>query len=132
MRAGSLAGWLGGTYLCTISMCFPAHNKHSGLPSLRSPRPPFAPTPSLQVNAAITYLRSENMCYPACTNKVDGTRQCNKKLQDNGDGTWCGAQGGGCHGCRTGMQRGGFWVSGVGGQCCASAQQLLLPRRKGP
>lgn len=40
------------------------------------------------VTAAITYLRSENMCYPACTNKVDGGRQCNKKLQDNGDGTW--------------------------------------------
>lgn len=56
------------------------------VPCFATPAAPAAPPP--QVTAAITYLRSENMCYPACTNKVDGGRQCNKKLQDNGDGTW--------------------------------------------
>ncbi|KAL4425850.1 hypothetical protein ABPG75_009866 [Micractinium tetrahymenae] len=42
----------------------------------------------VQVAGAVTYLRSENMYYPACTNKIDGGRQCNKKLQDNQNGGW--------------------------------------------
>lgn len=40
------------------------------------------------LSGAVTYLRTENMSYPACTNKVAEGRQCNKKLQDSGDGTW--------------------------------------------
>jgi hypothetical protein len=42
----------------------------------------------LQVAGAITFLRTENMYYPACSNKTAEGRQCNKKLHDNGDATW--------------------------------------------
>ncbi len=41
-----------------------------------------------QVSGAITFLRTENMFYAACPNKLPEGRQCNKKLTDNGDGTW--------------------------------------------
>lgn len=78
-----LAGWLAPVPPCP-HQCQPC----------RFLQPPALVNPCPQVTAAITYLRSENMCYPACTNKVDGTRQCNKKLQDNGDGTWCVCLGG--------------------------------------
>lgn len=40
------------------------------------------------VSGAITFLRNENMFYAACPNKLAEGRQCNKKLQDNQDGTW--------------------------------------------
>lgn len=42
----------------------------------------------VQVAGAITFLRTENMYYPACSNKTAEGRQCNKKLHDNGDATW--------------------------------------------
>lgn len=38
-----------------------------------------------------TYVRQENVSYPACPiqlNEGDKSRQCNKKLQENGDGMW--------------------------------------------
>ena len=53
------------------------------------------PAACLQTSAVVTYLRTENMCYPACPNNKDG-RQCNKKLMDNGDGTWCAGCAGPC------------------------------------
>ena len=53
----------------------------------------------LQVSGAITFLRTESMCYPACPNKVDAGRQCNKKLMDNGNGEWwVGGRAGGLEG----------------------------------
>lgn len=42
----------------------------------------------VQVAGTITYLRNENMSYPACPNKVAEGRQCNKKMQEVGDGSW--------------------------------------------
>lgn len=88
--AGCAAGWLAGPQVPFRGACQPGASLSTqmpALPLLSTSRPLLNSCP--QVTAAITYLRSENMCYPACTNKVDGTRQCNKKLQDNGDGTWC-------------------------------------------
>jgi replication factor A1 len=39
------------------------------------------------VKGAISHLRSDNFFYPACTMDVNG-RKCNKKVTNNGDGTW--------------------------------------------
>ncbi|AQK79413.1 Replication protein A 70 kDa DNA-binding subunit C [Zea mays] len=41
----------------------------------------------ITVKAAISHLIADNFCYPACTIDVNG-RMCNKKVTDNGDGTW--------------------------------------------
>ena len=63
-------------------------------PTLRLPMPspptpaPCPPPPPVQVSGVITFLRTENICYPACPLIANG-RTCNKKLLDNGDGTWC-------------------------------------------
>lgn len=62
-------------------------------PAAASPGANAYATPALraQASCAITYLRSENMSYPSCPNKIDGGRQCNKKLQDqqNDGNTTC-------------------------------------------
>ncbi|KAL6841011.1 hypothetical protein ACP4OV_029271 [Aristida adscensionis] len=41
----------------------------------------------ITVKGSISYLNTENFCYPACTVEANG-RQCNKKVTNNGDGTW--------------------------------------------
>jgi len=44
----------------------------------------------VSVQATVTYIRSENMAYPACSNDstTNPERKCAKKLMDNGDDTW--------------------------------------------
>jgi replication factor A1 len=44
----------------------------------------------VSVMATITYIRNENMSYPACSNDstTNPGRKCAKKLIDNGDDTW--------------------------------------------
>jgi hypothetical protein len=69
VRAGLAATWL----LLQARLCGPEARRLA----------------ATQVSGAITFLRTENMFYPACSNKIAEGRQCNKKLQDNGDGTWC-------------------------------------------
>ncbi|KAL6619666.1 hypothetical protein ACP70R_034805 [Stipagrostis hirtigluma subsp. patula] len=39
------------------------------------------------IKGAISHLNTDNFCYPACTAEVNG-KQCNKKVTNNGDGTW--------------------------------------------
>ncbi|XP_062230519.1 replication protein A 70 kDa DNA-binding subunit C-like isoform X2 [Phragmites australis] len=41
----------------------------------------------ITIKGAISHLTTDNFCYPACTLEVNG-RQCNKKVINNGDGTW--------------------------------------------
>lgn len=42
-----------------------------------------------QVNGTITFVRNENMSYPACPLQYAG-RTCNKKCTDGGGGdNWC-------------------------------------------
>ncbi|XP_062181655.1 replication protein A 70 kDa DNA-binding subunit C-like [Phragmites australis] len=41
----------------------------------------------ITIKGAISHLNTDNFCYPACTAEVNG-RQCNKKVTNNGDGTW--------------------------------------------
>jgi hypothetical protein len=41
----------------------------------------------VQVVAATTFIKSEAMYYPSCTNKRDPTRACQKKLTESG-GEW--------------------------------------------
>jgi replication factor A1 len=41
----------------------------------------------ITVMGAISYIKTDNFCYPACTVEVNGTR-CNKKVTNNGDGMW--------------------------------------------
>ncbi|XP_066362133.1 replication protein A 70 kDa DNA-binding subunit C-like [Miscanthus floridulus] len=48
----------------------------------RSEKPDF-----ITVKGAISHLITDNFCYPACTMEVNG-RVCNKKVINNGDGTW--------------------------------------------
>jgi replication factor A1 len=38
---------------------------------------------------AISHIKTDSFCYPACTVEVNGTR-CNKKVTNNGDGMWQG------------------------------------------
>ncbi|ONK62252.1 uncharacterized protein A4U43_C07F1930 [Asparagus officinalis] len=41
----------------------------------------------ITVKATISFVKSDNFCYTACPLMV-GDRQCNKKVINNGDGTW--------------------------------------------
>ncbi|KAM0877103.1 hypothetical protein ACQ4PT_035748 [Festuca glaucescens] len=41
----------------------------------------------ITVMGAISHIKTDNFCYPACTVEVNGTR-CNKKVTNNGDGMW--------------------------------------------
>ncbi|KAK3137722.1 hypothetical protein QOZ80_5BG0456330 [Eleusine coracana subsp. coracana] len=41
----------------------------------------------ITIKGSISHLKSDNFFYPACTIEVNG-RQCNKKVTNNGDGTW--------------------------------------------
>ncbi|WOG85358.1 hypothetical protein DCAR_0104546 [Daucus carota subsp. sativus] len=41
----------------------------------------------ITVAATLSYLKTDNFCYTACPLKI-GERQCNKKVINNGDGTW--------------------------------------------
>ncbi|XP_077244745.1 replication protein A 70 kDa DNA-binding subunit A-like [Tasmannia lanceolata] len=41
----------------------------------------------ITVKATISFIKVENFCYTACPLMV-GDRQCNKKVNNNGDGTW--------------------------------------------
>jgi len=41
----------------------------------------------ITVKGAISHVNTDSFCYPACTQEVNG-RQCNKKVINNGDGTW--------------------------------------------
>ncbi|KAG0479184.1 hypothetical protein HPP92_013903 [Vanilla planifolia] len=41
----------------------------------------------ITVKAIISFMRFDNFCYTACPLMV-GDRQCNKKVNNNGDGTW--------------------------------------------
>ncbi|KAG2261000.1 hypothetical protein Bca52824_068079 [Brassica carinata] len=41
----------------------------------------------ITVNATIIYMKVDNFCYTACP-IMNGDRPCNKKVTDNGDGTW--------------------------------------------
>ncbi|RLM98456.1 replication protein A 70 kDa DNA-binding subunit C-like [Panicum miliaceum] len=41
----------------------------------------------ITVKGAISHVNTESFCYPACTLEVNG-RPCNKKVINNGDGTW--------------------------------------------
>ncbi|KAF8725648.1 hypothetical protein HU200_020190 [Digitaria exilis] len=41
----------------------------------------------ITVKGSISHVNTDNFCYPACTIEVNG-RQCNKKVTNNGDGTW--------------------------------------------
>ncbi|RCV15552.1 hypothetical protein SETIT_3G065300v2 [Setaria italica] len=41
----------------------------------------------ITVKGTVSHLNTDNFCYPACTMEVNG-RQCNKKVINNGDGTW--------------------------------------------
>jgi replication factor A1 len=41
----------------------------------------------IALRATISFIRTENFCYTACPLPV-GDRQCNKKVINNGDGTW--------------------------------------------
>lgn len=39
------------------------------------------------IKATLSFIKVDNFCYTACPLKVGG-RQCNKKVNNNGDGTW--------------------------------------------
>ncbi|KAJ7560063.1 hypothetical protein O6H91_04G112300 [Diphasiastrum complanatum] len=41
----------------------------------------------IAVKATIAYIKTDNFCYTACPILI-GDRQCNKKVTNNGDGTW--------------------------------------------
>ncbi|KAG2615930.1 hypothetical protein PVAP13_3NG060209 [Panicum virgatum] len=41
----------------------------------------------ITVKGAISHVNTDSFCYPACTWELNG-RQCNKKVINNGDGTW--------------------------------------------
>ncbi|KAF8667141.1 hypothetical protein HU200_053328 [Digitaria exilis] len=41
----------------------------------------------ITVKGSISHVNTDNFCYPACTIEMNG-RQCNKKVINNGDGTW--------------------------------------------
>uniref|UniRef100_A0ACD5TZ61 Uncharacterized protein n=1 Tax=Avena sativa TaxID=4498 RepID=A0ACD5TZ61_AVESA len=41
----------------------------------------------ITVMGAISHIKTDNFCYPACTREINGTR-CNKKVTNNGDGMW--------------------------------------------
>ena len=41
----------------------------------------------ITVNATIIYMKVDNFCYTACP-IMNGDRPCNKKVTENGDGTW--------------------------------------------
>uniref|UniRef100_A0A0D6R679 Replication protein A subunit n=1 Tax=Araucaria cunninghamii TaxID=56994 RepID=A0A0D6R679_ARACU len=41
----------------------------------------------ISVKATISFIKVDNFCYTACPMKI-GDRQCNKKVNNNGDGTW--------------------------------------------
>ncbi|KAK7407071.1 hypothetical protein VNO78_08712 [Psophocarpus tetragonolobus] len=41
----------------------------------------------ISVNATVSFIKSENFCYPGCPIMI-GDRQCNKKVTNNGDGKW--------------------------------------------
>ncbi|XP_077234828.1 replication protein A 70 kDa DNA-binding subunit A-like [Tasmannia lanceolata] len=41
----------------------------------------------ITVKATVSFIKVENFCYTACPLMV-GDRQCNKKVNNNGDGTW--------------------------------------------
>lgn len=41
----------------------------------------------ITVKATVTFVKVDNFCYTACPLMV-GDRQCNKKVNNNGDGTW--------------------------------------------
>ncbi|GAB4834819.1 hypothetical protein Ancab_033087 [Ancistrocladus abbreviatus] len=41
----------------------------------------------ITVSAAITFVKSDNFCYTACPVMI-GDRQCNKKVNNEGDGKW--------------------------------------------
>ncbi|XP_077238134.1 replication protein A 70 kDa DNA-binding subunit E-like [Tasmannia lanceolata] len=41
----------------------------------------------ITVKATVSFIKTENFCYTACPLMV-GDRQCNKKVNNNGDGTW--------------------------------------------
>ncbi|TVU18300.1 hypothetical protein EJB05_34390 [Eragrostis curvula] len=41
----------------------------------------------ITVKGAISHLKADNFFYPACTLEANG-RQCNKKVTNNGDGSW--------------------------------------------
>ncbi|XP_008784586.2 replication protein A 70 kDa DNA-binding subunit A-like [Phoenix dactylifera] len=41
----------------------------------------------ITVKATVTFIKVDNFCYTACPLLV-GDRQCNKKVNNNGDGTW--------------------------------------------
>lgn len=41
----------------------------------------------ITVKATVTFIKVDNFCYTACPLMV-GDRQCNKKVNNNGDGTW--------------------------------------------
>lgn len=41
----------------------------------------------ITVCATVTFMKGDSFCYTACPNKI-GERQCNKKVTNNGDGTW--------------------------------------------
>ncbi|XP_039128729.1 LOW QUALITY PROTEIN: replication protein A 70 kDa DNA-binding subunit A-like [Dioscorea cayenensis subsp. rotundata] len=48
----------------------------------RSDRPDW-----ITVKATVSFIKADNFCYTACPLMV-GDRQCNKKVNNNGDGTW--------------------------------------------
>ncbi|KAJ7537757.1 hypothetical protein O6H91_11G021100 [Diphasiastrum complanatum] len=41
----------------------------------------------IAVKATIAFIKTDNFCYTACSMPI-GDRQCNKKVTNNGDGTW--------------------------------------------
>jgi replication factor A1 len=41
----------------------------------------------ITVKGTITYITVDNFCYTACPSTIGG-KQCNKKVTNNGDGTW--------------------------------------------
>ncbi|XP_051224702.1 replication protein A 70 kDa DNA-binding subunit C [Lolium perenne] len=77
----SLSGRMSGTGRTDVRKTV-AQIKDEGLG--RSEKPDW-----ITVMGAISHIKTDSFCYPACTVEVNGTR-CNKKVTNNGDGMWQG------------------------------------------
>lgn len=78
-----------------------------------------------QINGTITFVRNENMSYPACTHPYAG-KTCNKKCSENGGG-WCAASSFLCAKLRLAHFQ---HISGFGPVCadgCVAATSLRGP-----
>ena len=62
-----------------------AKGRHMSL-ACKGPQCPGIAEPLLQVASTVSWFRTENQYYQACTNQREPGKACNKKLQQNDDG----------------------------------------------